>query len=77
MKKETKIAVGIAGSVLLLCCCLLVFGTLVLPRFAGDFLEGAVVSDPEKATEIGQSILTYELPAGYAEEGFHEFLKPH
>jgi hypothetical protein len=42
---------------------------VIVPRVAENFLENNVTDDTEKAAEVGQSILDYDLPAGLHEEG--------
>jgi hypothetical protein len=40
-----------------------------LPRAAQNFAENNFTDDPERAAEVGQSIVEYELPVGMQEEG--------
>jgi hypothetical protein len=67
MSRNTKIVVGIITGIVGLCCLIGVIAVLVLPRLASNFAEG--VDDPVAAAEVANSIVDYELPAGYEEQG--------
>jgi hypothetical protein len=69
MSKTTKIILGSVVGVLALCCIGVVLVVTVGGTFLGQTLEEAMVESPEEAAEIGQSILDYETPAGYQEQG--------
>ena len=63
MSRNAKIALGIVGAVLLLCCVGAVATTL-LGRFV---LNRSIATEPEKAAQIGDEIADYDVPAGYSE----------
>jgi hypothetical protein len=72
MSRNTKIVVGIIGGILSLCCIIVIVGFLVLPRMFSNFAEG--VDDPVAAAEVAESIVDYDLPSGYEEQGSMGFL---
>jgi hypothetical protein len=67
MSRNTKIVVGIIGGIVAVCCLLGIIAALVLPRMFEDFAEG--FDDPAAGAEVAQSIVDYDLPAGYQEQG--------
>jgi len=67
MSRNTKIVVGIIGGILAVCCLIAIVAALVLPRMFENFAEG--VDDPEAAADVATSIVDYDLPAGYDEQG--------
>ena len=67
MSRNTKIVVGIIGGIVGLCCLIGIIAALVLPRMFEDFAEG--FDDPAAGAEVAQSIVGYDLPAGYQEQG--------
>jgi hypothetical protein len=69
MSRNMKIVLGVIGVIVALCCLLGVVAAFLVPRFATQFAEQAFVDDPEHAAEVGRSIIDYELPPGYREEG--------
>jgi hypothetical protein len=69
MSRTTKIVLGVVGGLLSLCCLAVVAFVVIVPRVAENFVENNVTDDTEKAAEVGQSILDYDLPAGLHEEG--------
>ncbi len=69
MSRNTKIVVGIVGGLVVLCCISVGIIAYLLPRFAEDFVENNVTDDADRASEVGQSMLDYELPASLEEEG--------
>lgn len=69
MSRNTKIVLGVIGVIVAACCLLGVIGAFLVPRFAAQFAEQAFVEDPAQAAEVGRSIIDYELPPGYREEG--------
>lgn len=69
MSRNTKIVLGIVGGLLLLCCGAAVLLVTVVPGMMARFAEGAIVEDPQEAATVGQSIIEYELPSGFSEEG--------
>ena len=69
MSRTTKIVIGIVGGLLILCCLGVGLAALLLPRAAQSFAENNFTDDPERAAEVGQSIVEYELPSGMQEEG--------
>jgi hypothetical protein len=72
MSRNTKIVVGIIGGILGVCCLIVVVAALVLPRMVGNFAEG--FDNPAEAAEVAESIVDYDLPAGYEEQGAMNFL---
>lgn len=72
MSRNMKIVLGVVVGILTLCCIGAVVTVTVLPGIATRFLEQTYVEDPEQAAEIGQSIIDYDLPAGFMEEGAME-----
>jgi hypothetical protein len=69
MSRTTKIVIGIVGGLVLLCCLGIGLAALILPRVVQNFAENNITDDPERAAEVGQSIVEYELPPGMQEEG--------
>lgn len=74
MSRNTKIVLGVVGGILALCCIGAVVAFAVLPTVATRFFEQTYVEDPEQAAQIGQSIVDYDLPAGFMEEGAMEMM---
>jgi hypothetical protein len=69
MSKNTKIVLGIVVAVVILCFCVCVSGYIFL-RTTGKVLEESfVMDDPQEAQDLAQSIVDYDLPPGYQEEG--------
>ena len=69
MSRTTKIVLGVVGGLLSLCCLAVVAFVVIVPRVAENFVENNVTDDTEKAAEVGQSIVDYDLPDGLHEEG--------
>ncbi|MCB8944192.1 MAG: hypothetical protein H6658_10600 [Ardenticatenaceae bacterium] len=69
MTRTTKIVIGIVGGLLALCCLGAVALVLIVPTAIERFAENNFTDDPERASEVGQSIVNYDLPAGMQEEG--------
>lgn len=69
MSRTTKIVIGIVGGLLGLCCIGIVAAVLILPSAAQRFAENNFTDDPERAAEVGQTIVDYEVPAGMQEQG--------
>lgn len=67
MSRNTKIVVGIIGGILAVCCLIAIIAALVLPRVFENFAEG--IDDPAAAADVATSIVDYDLPAGYDEQG--------
>ncbi len=73
MSRELKIALGVVGGLVAVCC--LIFGilALVMPRMTEQFMETAFTEDSEQAADVAKSILDYDLPDGYLEESAMDF----
>ena len=69
MSKNSKIAMIIIAIVIVLCICACVAGAIILRTTGKVMEENLVLDDPQKAQSVAQSILDYDLPAGYQEEG--------
>jgi hypothetical protein len=69
MSKNSKIALIIIAIVIVLCICACVAGAIILRTTGKVMEENLVLDDPQKAQSVAQSILDYDLPAGYQEEG--------
>ncbi len=67
MSRNTKIVVGIIAGILGVCCIIAIIAALVLPRMFENVADG--FDNPEEAAEVGGSIVDYDLPAGYDEQG--------
>jgi hypothetical protein len=67
MSRNTKIVVGIIAGILGICCLIAIVAAVVLPRMFANFAEG--VDDPAAAAEVAESIVDYDLPSGYEEQG--------
>ena len=67
MSRNTKIVVGIIGGILAICCIIAIIAALVLPRMFATFAES--VDDPAAAADVAGSIVDYDLPSGYNEQG--------
>ncbi len=72
MSRNTKIVVGIIGGILGVCCLIAIVAALVLPRMFQNFAEG--IDDPAEAAEVAESIVDYDLPSGFEEQGAMNFL---
>jgi hypothetical protein len=72
MSRNTKIVVGIIAGILGVCCIIAIVVALVLPRMFERFAQS--VDDPAAAAEVAGSIVDYELPSGYEEQGAMNFL---
>lgn len=68
MSNTTKIILGVLA-VLGLCCIVSVIAVVAGGAWLGSQVEQGVIEDPEQAAAAGQSIVQYDLPAGYREEG--------
>ena len=69
MSKNAKIALIIIAVVMLLCICACVAGYIILQTTGKVLEESFVMDNPAEAEQLAQSILDYDLPAGYQEEG--------
>ena len=69
MSRTTKIVIGIVGGLLALCCIGIVAAALILPTAVERFAENNFTDDPERAAEVGQAIVDYDVPAAMKEEG--------
>lgn len=67
MSRNTKIVVGIIAGILGVCCIIAIVAALVLPRMFETFAES--VDDPAAAADVAESIVDYDLPSGYEEQG--------
>ncbi len=67
MSRNTKIVIGIIGGILGVCCLIAIVAVLVLPRMVERF--AANIDDPAEAAKVAESIIDYELPAGFEEQG--------
>ena len=78
MSKNAKIALAIIGGLIVVCCLGVVIVTVLLPAVLGpaisQFAEQNFADNPEEAAQIGQEIVSYELPAGYQEQFGMSFL---
>ena len=72
MSRNTKIVVGIIGGILGVCCLIAIVAALVLPRMFQNFAEG--IDNPAEAAEVAESIVDYDLPSGFEEQGAMNFL---
>lgn len=71
MSRNTKIVVGIIAGILGVCCIIAIVAALLLPQMAERFAQN--VSDPAAAEEVAGSIVDYDLPSGYEEQGAMNF----
>ena len=71
MSRNTKIVVGIIAGIVGICCIVAVVAALVLPRMFQNFAES--IDDPAAAADVAASIVDYDLPAGYTEQGAMNF----
>lgn len=65
MSRGVKIFLGVVVGLSILCC----LGFVITTYIAGRAVQSAVISDPAEAAKVGQSIITYEVPAGFQEQG--------
>lgn len=72
MSRNTKIVIGIIGGILGVCCLIAIVAALVLPRMFQNFAED--IENPAEAAEVAESIVEYDLPSGYTEQGAMNFL---
>jgi hypothetical protein len=68
MSNTAKIVLGLLA-VLGLCCIVSIIAAVAGGAWFTSQVEQGLVDDPEQAAEAGQSIVNYELPAGYREDG--------
>ncbi len=73
MSRNTKIVLGIVLGLVALCCVGAIILTIASGYFINQVAEG-FVNDPEQSAEVAQSIVNYELPAGFTEQGAMELL---
>lgn len=66
MSRNTKIALGIVGLLVISCICVCAISFILL-QSAGSFLEQSLVTDPAEVATIGAKIATYDPPAGYSQ----------
>ena len=66
MDRNTKIALGIVGGLVLLCICVSIIAYFVLNR-AGQAIGEAFTDDPAKVAETAKGMVDYDLPPGYRE----------
>lgn len=67
MSRNTKIVVGIIAGILVLCCIIVIVAYFALGPLLRGMSEG--FDNPEAGAEVAESIIDYELPAGYEEQG--------
>lgn len=72
MSRNTKIVVGIIVGLLAFCCIAAVVAFAAVSYFGSQVAED--ISDPDSAAEVASSIVDYQLPAGFTEEGSMSFL---
>ena len=72
MSRNTKIVIGIIGGILGVCCLIVIVAALVLPGIFQNFAES--IDDPAEAAEVAKSIVDYDLPSGFEEQGAMNFL---
>ena len=72
MSRNTKIVVGIIAGIVGVCCIIAIVAALVLPRMFENFAES--IDDPAEAADVASSIVDYDLPSGYEEQGAMNFL---
>lgn len=73
MSRNSKIVVGIIAGILVVCCLGVVIAATVLPSMVAEFADEAFVEDPAQAADIAASMVDYQLPAGFSEEGGMNF----
>jgi len=69
MSRNMKIVLGIIGGIALCCIISVIAAVVFLPQWAANFAQESFIENPEDAARVGQEIVNYELPEGYAEEG--------
>lgn len=78
MSKNAKIALAIIGGLVVVCCLGVVIVTVLAPAILGpavaEFADQNFADTPEEVAQIGQEIVSYELPAGYEEQFGMSFL---
>jgi hypothetical protein len=67
MSRNTKIVVGIIAGIVGICCLIGIVAAVVLPRMFANFADS--IDDPAQAAEVARSIIDYDLPSGYEEQG--------
>lgn len=73
MSRNTKIVLGIVLGLVAVCC----VGAIIITVASGFFLNRVAegfVDNPEQSAEVAQSIVDYELPPGFAEQGAMDLL---
>jgi hypothetical protein len=64
MNRNTKIALGILGGILLICICLGACGLLILGSF-GRTITRSIKTDPTEIAQIAGKIAQFNTPPGY------------
>lgn len=67
MDKTTKIVIGVAGGIILLCICVVVGGMLLVGPSIERVAEGLIVEDPQEVQAMAEDMTAYTLPPGYQE----------
>ena len=69
MSRTAKITIGVIVGLVLLCVCVSLGSVFIFVRSAGDIIEESVsmAENPAEIAPIAQSIVQYDLPAGYTE----------
>lgn len=67
MSKNSKIVIGIALGVLIVCCLGAGIAITILPRMLENFAQDAVIENPDQAADVASSMLDYELPPQFTE----------
>jgi hypothetical protein len=68
MSKGTKIFLIVLITLLVLCVCGCAATVLLFTYGGGQFLENAVIEDPQAAQDLADSMFEYTVPPGYSEE---------
>lgn len=69
MSRNAKIALVIVAAIVVLCLCVCIGGYIFFSTTGKVLEEALVMDDPQEAQELARSIVDYDLPPGFQEQG--------
>lgn len=69
MSRNAKIVLGIVGGLFAFCCCITVGAALLIPVAVQRVAESGVAEGIADGVDASETIVDYELPDGYSEQG--------
>lgn len=67
MSKNVKIVLGIVAGILLVCCVSTIILAMFLPKWANDFAENSLITDPAQVDSSANNMLDLTFPASFSE----------